>query len=382
MITGIAWIGASFYFIFLENNLNRTKNLREELAGNLWAVHGGGFYYLEKYKHSPEVIPKDLHWFKWEAYFTGLSGFTLLCIVYYYNAGAYMVDPSIMALSSIQAIGIGIGSIIVSWIVYDLMCKSPLVKHQKLFALIGFVLLVIMTYGLTHLLSARAAYIHIGAIIGIIMVLNVFFVIIPGQKLMVASALKGEIADPSYGENALRRSIHNNYMTLPVLFIMISNHFPSTFGNQHAWLVLAGLMLVGVSVRHWFNLRGKKIKNYWLLPFAIALLIVLIVYTMPKTKSLAHMSMAESTSISITDHQGMALIEKHCLSCHSTTPSSKIFVTAPKGLILDNFTSIQANAEIIKAQAVNAKIMPLGNTTKMTDEERQQLGDWLVKKKQ
>ena len=343
----------------------------------MWAVHGGGFYYLEKYKYSPKVIPKDLHWFKWEAYFTGLSGFILLCIVYYYNASAYMVDPSVMALSSLQAIGIGISSIVVSWIIYDLMCKSPLVNQQKLFALIGFLLLVGLTYVLTHLLSARAAYIHIGAIIGIIMVLNVFFVIIPGQKVMVNSALKGEIADPSYGEKALRRSIHNNYMTLPVLFIMISNHFPSTFGNKQAWLVLTGLILVGVSVRHWFNLRGKKIKNYWLLPFAITLLLLLVFYTMPKTQSLAHMSMAKVMSTTVTDQQGMVLIKKHCLSCHSTSPTSTIFATAPKGLMLDNFTTIKANKAKIKAQAVDAQIMPLGNTTQMTEDERILLGQWI-----
>ncbi|HFC30915.1 MAG TPA: hypothetical protein ENJ44_07730 [Oceanospirillales bacterium] len=374
MITGIAWIGASFYFIFLENNLNRVKNLRDELAGNLWAVHGGGFYYLEKYKHSPEKIPKDLHWFKWEAYFTGITGFILLSIVYYYNANTYMIDPNVMQLTNWQAIGIGIGSIVLSWIVYDLMCKSPLVKQQKLFALIGFILLVAMAYALSHILSARAAYIHIGAIIGIIMVLNVFFVIIPGQKVMVASALKGEIADPSYGEKALRRSIHNNYMTLPVLFIMISNHFPSTFGNKQAWLVLAGLILVGVSVRHWFNLRGKKIVNYWLLPFAIALLIGLVIYTKPNNET---MISSNINSNNITDMQAMQIIDKHCTACHAAKPTSKIFAQAPKGLMLDNFNTIKANAEKIKAQAVNAQIMPLGNPTKMTTQERQILGSWL-----
>jgi uncharacterized membrane protein len=372
MITGIAWIGASFYFIFLENNLNRTKNLREELAGNLWAVHGGGFYYLEKYKHSPEKIPKDLHWFKWEAYFTGISGFTLLCIVYYYNANAYMIDPSVMALTSLQAIGIGIGTIIGSWIIYDLMCNSPLVKQQKLFALIGFLLLVGLTYGLINLLSARAAYIHIGATIGIIMVLNVFFVIIPSQKVMVASAKKGEIADPSYGEKALRRSIHNNYMTLPVLFIMISNHFPSTFGHKNSWLVLAGLMLAGVAIRHWFNLRGKKISNYWLLPFAIVLLIGLVIYTKPENKAID-----QQNTNTVTDMQAMQIINKHCISCHATKPSSTIFAQAPKGLMLESFNTIKANKDKIKAQAVNAQIMPLGNSTKMTDEERQELGAWI-----
>lgn len=372
MITGIAWIGASFYFVFLENNLNRTKNLREELAGNLWAVHGGGFYYLEKYKHSPKTIPKDLHWFKWEAYFTGLSGFTLLCIVYYLNASAYMIDPSVMALSSLQAIGIGIATLVASWFIYDLMCKSSLLKQQKLFALIAFLLLVALTYGLTQLLSARAAYIHVGASIGIIMVLNVFFVIIPGQKVMVSSALKGEIADPSYGEKALRRSIHNNYMTLPVLFIMISNHFPSTFGHKNSWLVLAGLMLAGAAIRHWFNLKGKKVTNYWLLPFSIVLLIGLFIYTKPTNKQTT-----QPASVAISDMQVMNIIDKHCISCHAAKPSSAIFSQAPKGLMLDNFKTIISNADKIKAQAVNSEIMPLGNTSQMTASERQQLGQWI-----
>jgi len=372
MITGIAWIGASFYFIFLENNLNRTKNLREELAGNLWAVHGGGFYYLEKYKNSPQTIPKDLHWFKWEAYFTGLSGFALLCIVYYYNANAYMIDPSVMALTSTQAIGIGIGTIIGSWIVYDLMCKSSLVKQQKLFAMISFLLLVALTYGLTHLLSARAAYIHIGATIGIIMVLNVFFVIIPGQKIMVASAIKGEVPDPSYGQKALTRSIHNNYMTLPVLFIMISNHFPSTFGNENAWLVLAGIMLAGTAIRHWFNLRGKKITNYWLLPFASALLVSLVIYTKPESKAIEQLNTKK-----VSDMEIMQIINQHCISCHSSKPTSTVFSQAPKGLMFDNLNIILANKEKINAQTVNAQIMPLGNTTKMNEDERLKLGSWI-----
>jgi uncharacterized membrane protein len=373
-ITGIAWIGASFYFIFLENNLNRSKNLREELAGNLWAVHGGGFYYLEKYKHSPAKIPKDLHWFKWEAYFTGLSGFTLLCIVYYYNASAYMIDPSVAALTSFQAIGIGIGSIIGSWIIYDLMCKSPLVGQKKLFALIGFVLLVALAYGLSQLLSARAAFIHIGALIGVIMVLNVFFVIIPSQKTMVAAAKKGQTSDPALGAKALMRSIHNNYMTLPVLFIMISNHFPSTFGHKNSWLVLAGLIIVGATIRHWFNLRGKGIKNYWLMPLALSLLLLLVFYTKPQSQTTA----ANSTSTQqISDLTAMQIIDQHCISCHAAQPSSALFSQAPKGLILDNFKTITANADKIKAQAVSAQIMPLGNSTQMTAQERQQLGLWL-----
>ena len=381
LITGIAWIGASFYFNFLENSLNRTQNLRKELAGNLWAVHGGGFYYLEKYKHSPKVIPKDLHWFKWEAYFTLLSGLTLLAVVYYYNASIYMIDPSIADLTSFQAITIGIGTIVISWLIYDLMCKSALVKNMKLFALIGFILLVGIAYGLSLFLSARAAYIHIGALIGTIMVLNVFFVIIPSQKSMVNSAKKGELGDPALGKKALMRSIHNNYMTLPVLFIMISNHFPSTFGNDNSWLVLSALILVGVGVRHWFNLKGKGIKNYWLLPISIALLIAIVIYTMPKTQTQTQSPTQATTSEEnitvISDYKAMQIIETHCLSCHSATPTSTIFSAAPKGMMFDSYDAIKTNAELIKAQAVNSQIMPLGNTTKMQNEERVALGHWL-----
>ena len=373
MITGIAWIGASFYFIFLENNLNRIKNLRDELAGNLWAVHGGGFYYLEKYKVSPEKIPEDLHWFKYEAYFTWLSGFTLLAVVYYYNASMYMIDPSVAQLSPAAAIGIGVGTLVGGWIIYDLLCKSALVNQQKIFALLGFILVVGLAYGLSQYLSARAAYIHVGAMIGTLMVANVFFVIIPAQKAMVAAATKGEVVDPTLGKNALRRSIHNNYMTLPVLFIMISNHFPSTFGHKHSWLILAGLILVGVEVRHWFNLKGKGIKNVWLFPFALALMVVLVYATKPADVEVK----ATSNSEQVSDVTIVKIMRTHCQSCHSATPTSEIFATAPKGTTFDTLDELKNKASLVQAQTVSSKIMPLANTTGMTDEERQQLGQWL-----
>jgi uncharacterized membrane protein len=377
IITGIAWIGASFYFNFLENSLNRTQNLREELAGNLWAIHGGGFYYLEKYKHAPQVIPKDLHWFKWEAYFTLLSGLALMFVVYYYNASIYMIDPSVAEITSLQSISIGVGAIISSWIVYDLMCKSPLVKNMKLFSLIGFLLIVSIAYTLSLYLSSRAAYIHIGAIIGTIMVLNVFFVIIPSQKSMVESAKKGEPGDLSLGKKALMRSIHNNYMTLPVLFIMISNHFPSTFGNDNNWLVLSALIVVGAGIRHWFNLKGKGIINYWLIPFSLCLLIIVVIYTMPNSNSTTQMASKSNNAIPVTDLKALQIINKHCVSCHSVKPTSQIFVIAPKGMTLDSYQSVVTHTDIIKAQVVNSQIMPLGNTTQMTDSERIELGRWL-----
>ena len=215
---GIAWIGASFYFVFLENALNRTENVRDELAGNLWAVHGGGFYYLEKYKGAPKTLPKHLHWFKYEAYFTWVSGFALLLIIYYFNASAMMIDTNVMKLSTAQAIVISIGSFIAAWCMYDLLCKSPLRKHTLLFVLTGAVLLIGFAWFYSYVFSGRAAFIHFGAMIGSLMVANVFFVIIPSQKAMVNAAKKGVTPDPQRGKNALFRSIHNNYFTLPVLF--------------------------------------------------------------------------------------------------------------------------------------------------------------------
>ncbi|MDX1479044.1 MAG: urate hydroxylase PuuD, partial [Saprospiraceae bacterium] len=221
---GIAWIGTSFYFVFLENALNRTRNVRPELAGNLWAVHGGGFYYLEKYKLAPATIPRDLHWFKYEAYFTWLSGFCLLAIVYYLDAHSFLIDPAVLPLTSGQAIGISVGSLMTGWIVYDRLCRSRLARNATVFAITGFVLAVGLAMLYTALFNSRAAYLHFGALLGTLMAANVFFVIIPSQKAMVRAAKRGEDLDPDLGKHAGLRSLHNNYLTLPVLFVMISNH--------------------------------------------------------------------------------------------------------------------------------------------------------------
>ena len=270
---GIAWIGASFYFVFLENALNRTEDVREELAGNLWAVHGGGFYYLEKYKVAPKTIPKDLHWFKYEAYFTWLSGFCLLFVVYYFNASAFLIDKNVLDITATQGILIGVGSFVVSWLIYDLMCKSALIKNQLAFAIIGFIILIGFAWFYCHVFSARAAYIHFGAMIGSIMVANVFFVIIPSQKAMVKAAKLGLPLDPTLGKKALARSLHNNYFTLPVLFVMVSNHFPSTFGYEYPWLILAIISLGAAGVKHYLNLKEKKQLNVWILPVSVLILL-------------------------------------------------------------------------------------------------------------
>jgi len=232
---GIAWIGASFYFVFLENSLNRTKNIREELAGDLWAVHGGGFYHVEKYKLAPNEIPKDLHWFKYEAYFTWITGFSLLCVVYYFNAEGFLIDPNVSDITPNMAIFFGISSFIIGWIIYARMSSSVLAKNVPLFGFVGLLVLTGFAYFYCNVFSARAAFIHFGALLGTLMAGNVYFVIIPAQKEMVRCAKAGIPLDPTLGKNAGWRSFHNNYFTLPVLFIMISNHFPSTFGAANNW---------------------------------------------------------------------------------------------------------------------------------------------------
>ncbi|MEQ1675233.1 MAG: urate hydroxylase PuuD [Chitinophagaceae bacterium] len=366
---GIAWIGASFYFVFLENALNRTEDVREELAGNLWAVHGGGFYYLEKYKGAPTTIPKHLHWFKYEAYFTWVSGFALLFIIYYFNASAMLIDPNVLKLSAAAAIGISIGSFIIAWLLYDLLCKSPLRKQPLLFALTGIIILTGFAYFYSQVFSGRAAFIHFGAMIGSIMVANVFFVIIPSQKAMVNAAKKGIAPDPQRGKNALFRSIHNNYFTLPVLFVMVSNHFPSTFGNKYQWLVLAAISLGAAGIKHWLNLREQGRLSVWIMPASVVILLAVAYVTAPQpsTTKCKEVSFAEVNSI----------IQQRCISCHSSKPTDNIYTTAPNGVKYDTPQEIALKKELIMQRVVVTKTMPQNNKTNMTPEERDAIRCWI-----
>jgi uncharacterized membrane protein len=366
---GIAWIGASFYFVFLENALNRTDNVRDELAGNLWAVHGGGFYYLEKYKVAPKVLPKTLHWFKYEAYFTWVSGFGLLFIIYYFNASAMLVDTSVLKLSAMAAIGISIGSFILAWVMYDSLCKSPLVKYPKLFVITGLVLLFAFAYGYSQVFSGRAAFIHFGAMIGSIMVGNVFFVIIPSQKAMVNAARKGIAPDGSKGKNALFRSIHNNYFTLPVLFVMVSNHFPSTFGNKYQWLVLAAISLGSAGIKHWLNLRERGQLSVWIFPASVIILLATAYVTRPQT--------ANTKCNEISFAQVNAIVQERCVSCHSSRPTDDVYAVPPNGVVYDVPGDIIKKKDLIMQRVVTTKTMPLNNKTGMTPEEREVIRCWL-----
>lgn len=366
---GIAWIGASFYFVFLENALNRTEGVRDELAGNLWAVHGGGFYYLEKYKVAPKTIPKHLHWFKYEAYFTWVSGFALLFIIYYFNASALLIDTTVMKLTPAQAIGIGIGSFITAWCIYDLLCKSPLRKKPVLFAAAGILLLTGFAWFYAHVFSGRAAFIHFGAMIGTIMAANVFFVIIPSQKAMVKAAKKGELPDAQKGKNALFRSIHNNYFTLPVLFVMVSNHFPSTFGNKYQWAVLAAISLGAAGIKHWLNLREQGRLTTWILPASVIILLAVAYVTAPQvsTEKCKEVSFAEVNNI----------IQQRCVQCHSSSPTDDVYKAPPNGVKYDTPQEILGKKDLILQRVVVTKTMPQNNKTNMTPEERNAIRCWI-----
>ena len=370
LITGIAWIGASFYFNWLEGNLNRSGALSKGVAGELWAVHGGGFYHVQKYEVAPEKLPDVLHWFKWEAYWTWISGITLLFIVYYMSPSVYLIDKTVADIHPFVGILIGLGTIVLSWFAYDRLCKSPLVEKPTAFFAVVFISLTLIALFLTQIFNARAAYIHVGAVIGTIMVANVFFGIMPSQRKMVEAMEKGEVPDPSIGKKGFTRSLHNNYFTLPVIFIMISNHYPSTFSNSLNWLILAVISAIGIGVRHYFNLKNKGTKVKWILPAAAVAMLALALVSEPDKPA-----PVENTA-SVSPEQAHGIVVQRCTTCHSKTPTDANFKTAPNGVTFDTIAEITKNAPGIYARSVATESMPLGNLTAMTKEERALLGQW------
>ena len=375
VVVGAAWIGASFYFNWLNNNVRAEADGDERLAGGLWAVHGGAFYRVMKFKGAPEELPETLHWFKYEAYFTWITGVGLLTVVYWLNARTMLIDPAVAELSEGAAVGIGVGTLVLGWIGYDLLCKSPLKDKPVALAAVGGAALMAVAYALTHLLSGRAAFMHVGALIGTCMAANVFFVIIPGQKDMVDAMVAGRPPPLERGKAGSLRSLHNNYLTLPVLFVMVSNHFPMTFGNSFNWLVLAALFVGSAGIRHWQNLHGKGQRNVWILPVATALLFGLV-FVLKPTPPAAVMS-ADGTASTVDYLEVQELVRTHCVGCHAERPTHVSFPEAPLGVMLDTPTRVQAQADKIYTQVVVAKAMPLGNLTGMTEEERAIIGAWV-----
>lgn len=371
VVAGIMWIGASFYFIFLENNLNRTKGVRDELAGNLWAIHGGGFYFLEKYKVAPKEVPKDLHWFKYEAYFTWITGFSLLAVVYYMDAKSFLINPDFL-LSEGAAIGIGMATLVVGWFVYDGLCKSRIGRNNVLFSLIGFALLVAVSYFLTVVFNSRAAYIHVGALIGTLMVGNVFFGIIPAQKALVKAAVLGKPLDPTLGQKAGERSLHNNYLTLPVIFIMISNHFPSTYGHEFSWLILMVITVASAGIKHYWNLLERGQRSKYILPVSIVALISLALVTSPMFEKVDE-DLKDVSFVQVND-----IIQSRCVQCHSSAPTDDQWNQAPNNVMFDTPEDIKKQADRILVRTVRTQTMPLGNKTEMTEEERNVIKAWIL----
>jgi uncharacterized membrane protein len=379
LTTGIAWIGSSFYFVWLDNHLTAPTDeslARKGVGGELWAVHGGGFYNAQKYRVAPQTLPKSLHWFYWEAYSTLLSGFFLLGLLYYAQAEIYLIDPRIAILSKPAAIAISLAFIIGGWLVYDALCRSPLARHGVWLGAVLALLLGAAAFELCRVFSGRGAFIQFGAMLGAIMVANVFFVIIPGQREMVRAKHEGRDPDPQAGLRGKLRSVHNTYFTLPVLFTMISNHYPLTFGARYNWLVLVAISTAGLSIRAYFVDRHKRHERGgktapWPALLGLAVLAATAAALAPHPTSQAT-GAADATRFAAIQR----IVAARCVPCHATAPTQPGFATAPKGLLLDTPDALLTHAALIAPQ-VAAGTMPVGNLTGMTDTERAQLLDWI-----
>ena len=374
MIAGIAWIGTSFYFVALDFSLRKETSMPPGVGGEVWEVHGGGFYHVRKYLTAPETLPKDLIWFKWEAYLTWVTGFLLLVVLYYLQAESYLIDPNVMPLTQWQAIGISVASLILGWLLYTALCKSPVGRGTGLLAACLFVMLLAFAYGYTHVFSGRGAFIHIGALIGTIMAANVFMVIIPNQRKITAALLKGEKPDPRLGAIGKQRSLHNTYLTLPVLAMMVSNHVPMITDNAHAW-VLAGLVILAGGLARHFLVRTEVGDRHadlaWTLPLIGAALAVGLILTQPGKLVLFQGEVADAEALSI--------VQARCASCHAAQPTDATIKVAPKGVHLETLEQLKRYAAQIQVQAVQNKAMPLANRTGMLDEERAKLGTWIAR---
>ncbi len=374
LVVGIGWIGTSFYFIALDLALRRREGMREGVYGTAWEVHGGGFYHVEKYLVAPGELPPDLIWYRWEAYLTWVTGFALLVLQYYWNADAFLIDPSVLPLLPAQAIAISVLSLVAGWFIYDGLCRSALGTRTPALAAAVFVLIVAAAWFYSHVFSGRGALIHVGAFVGTIMAVNVFGIIIPNQKKIAAALVAGREPDPRLGAIGKQRSIHNNYLTLPVLVMMVSNHYPMLSSHPQMWLVVAMIVVMGGAARHFLNRHdaGDPLaKIAWALPVAAVALAFAVYITAPRTD-------AAVAGLNVSGEEALAIVDRHCVMCHSAHPTHAGFDAPPKGVVLGSVDDLRRNADQILAQAVNGDAMPLGNETGMTEEERQKLGAFLL----
>jgi len=383
VITGIAWIGSSFYFVALDLGLRQRPGLPAGAFGEEWQVHGGGFYHIQKYLVAPAEMPEHLTWFKWESYATWMSGFAMLCVVYYAGADLFLIDPNVLPMSVPVAILLSMATIVSGWVVYDLLCRSPLGKSDTGLMLVLYGVLVFIAWGLTHLFTGRAAFLHLGAITATIMSCNVFMIIIPNQKIVVADLIAGRKPDPKYGKIAKQRSLHNNYLTLPVLFLMLSNHYPLAFGTEFNWVIASLVFIIGVLIRHYFNtVHARKGNPTWTwLGAAVLFVIIIWLSTVPKVltgepkisaaSSAAQVYIASAHFPAVRD-----TVLGRCSMCHAEEPVYEGIYHAPKGVLLDTDERIAEHAREIYIQAGRAHAMPPANVSHITDQERALLVAW------
>ena len=383
VITAIAWIGSSFYFIALDLGLKKNSSLPYGVTGEEWQVHGGGFYNIQKYSIAPTNLPKDLIWFKWESYSTWLSGFFLLAIVYYGGADLYLIDTEIADINNFQAIAISLGSILFGWIIYNSVCKSPLGNNSNLLLLLLFFFLLFLSWFYTSIFSGRAAFLHLGSITATLMTANVFFVIIPNQKIVVSDLKAGRKPDPKFGIIAKQRSTHNNYLTLPVIFFMLSNHYPLAFASELNWAIAPLVFLLGVSIRHYFNTyhaTKKKLYWTWIITFLIfAAIVGLSSYkknNLDLSENVNDLERIYSLEIAELNNEVHDIISARCTMCHAREPLWDGYLHAPKGFVIENKEDIKRYARQVYVQSALSKAMPPNNISYMEDIERFTIQYW------
>ena len=378
VIAGVAWIGSSFYFIALDLSLKPGKELPKEANGQAWQVHGGGFYNMVKYLVAPKKMPEELTWFKWEAYSTWISGMALMSLVYYGSASLYMIDLEVLDITQLQAVFLSLGGIVIGWIIYDGLCRSPLGKNDLILALAGLVFLVLLSFIYTQVFSHRGAFMQMGVTIGTMMVANVAMVIIPGQKKVVQALKAGDDPNPIYGVRGKQRSLHNNYLTLPVIFVMIGGHYPIIFATEYSWLILGLILIIGALIRHFFNTKHKGLPApywTWLVASILAVCSVLLSYAGAPNNNVYEVSNLKMTKEEI-HKTAVELVIDRCSSCHAREPLWEGLAFAPKGIHLETEEEVLKMANEIYWQSAASWAMPPGNIIWLEDEERVLLSDW------
>ena len=382
VITAIAWIGSSFYFIALDLGLRKTPSLPPLAHGEEWQVHGGGFYHIQKYLVAPDFLPEHLTWFKWESYFTWFSGFMLLVVVYYFGADLFLIDRHVLDVPAWVAILISLGSIVLGWLVYDTLCKSPIGNSTTGLMVVLFAILTAMAWAYTQVFTGRAAMLHMGAFTATIMTANVAMIIIPNQKIVVEDLKAGRVPDAKYGTIAKQRSLHNNYLTLPVIFFMLSSHYPLAFATPWNWIIASLIFLEGVVIRHWFNTRhARKGSPHWTWAGAIIIFLVIAwLSSAPRTVTPTEEEVAAPSAQAFLDSEHFPAVSQtvmaRCMMCHSATPGYEGVYEAPKNVRFDSEAAIANYAHEIAIQAGYTHAMPPGNVSEMTEAERALIVIW------